>query len=222
MEHGAGDLQRGLKHELRSQAWYLRGKADMLKDLTTFPMQVVEHGEALTRGEHVMKRSARKPASPLSTPPRPFVEILPQPLKQVKHHYRCCMCDDYFPSTRDDPQAMVPVCYLVTPATHGAAHREEIGRLCEGRCLPFVREDDVEDFRNRINGWIYVLHERIKRLSFFVNHPVTIPPEHVWATVAAEKIANSRQELGDLAAATGLAREEIVRRLIARAAPEDL
>lgn len=69
---------------------------------------------------------------------------------------------------------------------------------------------------------MYFVQERLRNLSVLRDYPITVPPEPVWIAAAAEDIAGTGQELRDLAAATGLEREEIVRRLIAQAKPEDL
>jgi hypothetical protein len=51
---------------------------------------------------------------------------------------------------------------------------------------------------------------------------LSIPPQHVWITAAAEVSTETGQNLSDLAGATGLKPEEIVRRLIRQARVSDL
>jgi len=164
----------------------------------------------------------RKKATTRQPEPKPpWVEIIPQPWKQVKNHYRCCLCDRNLPITVKDQLEIVPVAYLINPMYRIEAQREEIGQLCQV-CLEKALQEDAEDFRKGVDLRIYFLYERLKKVSLFSDHRITIPPEAVWIAAAAESIDGTGQALRDLAAATGLEREEIVRRLIAQAKPEDL
>jgi hypothetical protein len=163
------------------------------------------------------KKSTTRPTEPQS----PWVEIVPRPWKQVKAHYRCCVCDRNLPIMVKDQLEIVPVAYLVDPAFVQEAQRAELGQLCQG-CLQCVLEDDPGDYTKRISTIMYFVQERLRILSTLGDHKIAIPPEAAWIAAAAEGIAGTSQELRDLAAATGLAKEEIVRRLIAGAKPQDL
>jgi hypothetical protein len=150
------------------------------------------------------------------------IEIAPEVLKKVQHGSFCCLCGGLLPLEGRHPDNIVPVCYLVTPEPRGKEQRQELGQLC-GRCIVWATEVDVGAFKTHINtAIIWRCEDILKAASLFMDLELSIPPQHVWMAAAAERLANTRQSLTDLVRATGLEREEIVRRLIAKAKPEDL
>jgi hypothetical protein len=165
----------------------------------------------------------RKKATARQTEPPPRrIELAPQVRKKVTTlGPHCCLCGRLLPYQKD-PLEIVPVCYLVTPAPRGKEQREELGQLCDV-CSSWATGEDVSDFKKYVNtGIIWRCQDILKVAYLFRDLDLSIPPQHVWMAAAAEGLANTGQSLKDLARVRGLAREEIVRRLIAQAKPEDL
>jgi hypothetical protein len=164
----------------------------------------------------------RKKATTRQTEPPPRrIEIAPQVRKKMTTlGVDCCLCSRRLPYQKD-PLAIVPVCYLITPEPHGTEQREELGELCH-ICSDWATQQDVSNFKKYINPLIWHFQDCLRVAYLLRDLELSIPPQHVWIAASAEILANSAQNLTDLARATGLAREEIVRRLIAQAKPEDL
>jgi hypothetical protein len=166
----------------------------------------------------------RKKATTLQTESKSRrIEIAPQVRKKVTSPLgtHCCLCGRLLPYHKD-PLEIVPVCYLVTLYPSGREDREELGLLCS-TCSSWATGEDVDQFKKYINtGIIWHCQDVLKVAYLFRDLDLSIPPQHVWIAASAETLANTGQSLKDLARATGLEHEEIVRRLIAQAKPSDL
>jgi hypothetical protein len=162
-------------------------------------------------------------STPRQTKPMPRrIEIAPQVLKKVKHLAFCCLCGKLIPIEGEDDDAVVPICQLVTPEPNGKEQRQELGQLCDV-CTSHAKLVDVSEFKKYINtGIIWRCQDILKAAYLFQDLELIIPPQHVWIAAAAECLANNGPGLRDLVRKTGLTEEEILRRLIARAKPEDL
>lgn len=94
----------------------------------------------------------RKKATMRQTEPKsPWVEIVPQPVKQVKNRYRCYVCNRDLPIFVKDRLEIIPACYLVTPYPSGREDRQELGQICQS-CLQCVLEDDPVAYKKRISA----------------------------------------------------------------------